>query len=140
MMHRYHKRDSLLKFEKDKRRWIYWLFKAIKQLGIKLLKIIAYTTLFQQINWVRLNAIDIFPRLNFSPSLYSNKNYHFSKILPHVVTYPNTVHKPKPQLNPFSQNIFLSNTKFKFAELSPKWALPLETAHRFVQTKEKGIS
>ena len=35
--HRCHKREFLLKFEKDKRRWIHWLFEAKKRFGLKIL-------------------------------------------------------------------------------------------------------
>ena len=32
--HRCHKREFLLKFDKDKRRWIHWLFEAKKRYGL----------------------------------------------------------------------------------------------------------
>jgi len=35
--HRCHKREFLLKFDKDKKRWIYWLFEAKKRFGLKIL-------------------------------------------------------------------------------------------------------
>jgi len=38
--HRCHKRDFLLKFKRDRRRWIYWLFEAKKRFGISVLNYI----------------------------------------------------------------------------------------------------
>ena len=38
--HRCHKRAFLLKFSKDKKRWIYWLFEAKKRYGISILNYI----------------------------------------------------------------------------------------------------
>jgi REP element-mobilizing transposase RayT len=35
--HRCHKREFLLKFDKDKKRWIHWLFEAKKRFGLKIL-------------------------------------------------------------------------------------------------------
>ena len=35
--HRCHQRESLLKFAKDKRRWIQWLFEAKRRYGFKIL-------------------------------------------------------------------------------------------------------
>ncbi len=35
--HRCHKREFLLKFDKDKKRWIHWLFEAIKRFGLIIL-------------------------------------------------------------------------------------------------------
>jgi putative transposase len=35
--HRCHKREFLLKFDKDKRRWIHWLFEAKKRFGLMIL-------------------------------------------------------------------------------------------------------
>jgi putative transposase len=35
--HRCHKREFLLKFDKDKQRWIHWLFEAKKRFGLKIL-------------------------------------------------------------------------------------------------------
>jgi REP element-mobilizing transposase RayT len=35
--HRCHKREFLLKFDKDKKRWIHWLFEAKKRFGLKVL-------------------------------------------------------------------------------------------------------
>ncbi len=35
--HRCHKREFLLKFDKDKRRWIHWLFEAKKRFGLTVL-------------------------------------------------------------------------------------------------------
>jgi len=35
--HRCHKREFLLKFDKDKYRWIHWLFEAKKRFGLKIL-------------------------------------------------------------------------------------------------------
>jgi len=35
--HRCHKREFLLKFARDRRRWIYWLFKAKKRYGLSIL-------------------------------------------------------------------------------------------------------
>ena len=32
--HRCHKKEFLLKFDKDKKRWIYWLFEAKKRYGL----------------------------------------------------------------------------------------------------------
>lgn len=35
--HRCHKREFLLKFDKDKKRWVYWLFEAKKRFGLRIL-------------------------------------------------------------------------------------------------------
>ena len=35
--HRCHKREFLLKFDKDKKRWIHWLFEAKKRFGLSIL-------------------------------------------------------------------------------------------------------
>ncbi len=35
--HRCHKREFLLKFDKDKKRWMHWLFEAKKRFGLKIL-------------------------------------------------------------------------------------------------------
>jgi putative transposase len=35
--HRCHKREFLLKFDKDKRRWTHWLFEAKKRFGLIIL-------------------------------------------------------------------------------------------------------
>ena len=35
--HRCHKREFLLKFDKDKKRWIHWLFEAKKRFGLTIL-------------------------------------------------------------------------------------------------------
>lgn len=35
--HRCHKREFLLKFNKDKKRWVYWLFEAKKRFGLSIL-------------------------------------------------------------------------------------------------------
>ena len=35
--HRCHKKEFLLKFTKDRRRWMYWLFEAKKRFGITIL-------------------------------------------------------------------------------------------------------
>jgi len=35
--HRCHKREFLLKFSKDKKRWLYWLFEAKKRYGLSIL-------------------------------------------------------------------------------------------------------
>ena len=35
--HRCHNRDFLLKFNKDRKRWLYWLFQAKKKYGLKIL-------------------------------------------------------------------------------------------------------
>ena len=35
--HRCHQRESLLKFAKDKRRWIQWLFEAKRRYGLKII-------------------------------------------------------------------------------------------------------
>jgi putative transposase len=35
--HRCHKREFLLKFDKDKNRWIHWLFEAKKRFGLRIL-------------------------------------------------------------------------------------------------------
>ncbi|MFZ0132811.1 MAG: transposase, partial [Desulfobacterales bacterium] len=35
--HRCHKREFLLKFAKDRRRWLQWLFEAKKRYGLKIL-------------------------------------------------------------------------------------------------------
>lgn len=35
--HRCHKKEFLLKFEKDRRRWHYWLFEAKKRFGLRIL-------------------------------------------------------------------------------------------------------
>jgi putative transposase len=35
--HRCHKREFLLKFDKDKKRWIHWLFETKKRFGLKIL-------------------------------------------------------------------------------------------------------
>ena len=35
--HRCHKREFLLKFDKDKKRWIHWLFEAKKRFGLRIL-------------------------------------------------------------------------------------------------------
>jgi putative transposase len=37
LTHRCHKREFLLKFDKDKKRWIYWLFETKKGFGLKIL-------------------------------------------------------------------------------------------------------
>ncbi len=39
--HRCHNRDYLLKFERDRRRWKYWLFQARKRFGLSVLNYIA---------------------------------------------------------------------------------------------------
>jgi len=38
--HRCHKREYLLKFDRDKKRWIHWLFEAKKRFGLKILNFI----------------------------------------------------------------------------------------------------
>ncbi len=35
--HRCHKREFLLKFDKDKKRWVDWLFEAKKRFGLSIL-------------------------------------------------------------------------------------------------------
>ncbi|KKL06981.1 hypothetical protein LCGC14_2590590 [marine sediment metagenome] len=35
--HRCHKREFLLRFFKDRKRWIYWLFEAKKRFGLRIL-------------------------------------------------------------------------------------------------------
>lgn len=35
--HRCHKKEFLLKFARDRRRWLYWLFEAKKRFGIRVL-------------------------------------------------------------------------------------------------------
>ncbi|MDR4496758.1 MAG: transposase [Candidatus Scalindua sp.] len=35
--HRYHKREFLLRFMKDRKRWIHWLFEAKKRFGLRIL-------------------------------------------------------------------------------------------------------
>jgi len=37
LTHRCHKREFLLKFTKDKRRWMHWLFEAKKRFGLCIL-------------------------------------------------------------------------------------------------------
>ena len=37
LTHRCHKREFLLKFEKDRRRWMHWLFQAKKRYGLNIL-------------------------------------------------------------------------------------------------------
>ena len=42
--HRCHKREFLLKFSKDKKRWIYWLFEAKKRHGLSILNFTVTST------------------------------------------------------------------------------------------------
>ncbi len=45
--HRCHKREFLLKFSKDKKRWIYWLYEAKKRYDLSILN---YTVTFNHIH------------------------------------------------------------------------------------------
>lgn len=42
--HRCHKREFLLKFDKDKNRWIHWLVEAKKRYGLKILNFTVTST------------------------------------------------------------------------------------------------
>ncbi len=37
IIHRYHKREFLLRFLKDRERWVHWLFEAKKRFGLRIL-------------------------------------------------------------------------------------------------------
>ncbi len=50
--HRCHKREFLLKFAKDKQRWLHWLFEARKRFGICILNYVVTS------NHIHLLALD----------------------------------------------------------------------------------
>ena len=58
--HRCHKREFLLKFDKDKKRWIHWLFEAKKRFGLRILN---YTATSNHIHLLVYDGkVDIIPK------------------------------------------------------------------------------
>jgi len=58
--HRCHKREFLLKFSRDKKRWIYWLFEAKKRYGLSILN---YTVTSNHIHLLVFdNKKDVIPK------------------------------------------------------------------------------
>ena len=55
--HRCHKKEFLLKFAKDRRRWCYWLFQAKKRFGLQVLDYVATS------NHVHLLVVDTKPEV-----------------------------------------------------------------------------
>ena len=47
--HRCHKKEFLLKFEKDRRRWCYWLFEAKKRFGLREISVFPLTKLIMDV-------------------------------------------------------------------------------------------
>lgn len=58
--HRCHKREFLLKFSKDKKRWMYWLFEAKKRFGLCVLNYVATSNHIHLL--VYDNAENVLPR------------------------------------------------------------------------------
>ena len=52
LTHRCHKREFLLKFEKDRRRWMHWLFQAKKRYGLNILDYVCDEVTRYHRSWV----------------------------------------------------------------------------------------
>jgi hypothetical protein len=91
LTHRCHKREFLLKFAKDKQRWMYWLFEAKKRLGLLLLKGAISAPVEVYISLKNLydikNDIEYFIKDSNEPSLklWVVSNWKFGVILPGAV-------------------------------------------------------
>jgi REP element-mobilizing transposase RayT len=62
LTHRCHKREFLLKFKKDKQRWIYWLFQAKKRFGLCILNFTITSNHIHLLIFDTGNGSDVVPK------------------------------------------------------------------------------
>jgi REP element-mobilizing transposase RayT len=74
--YRCHKREFLLKFNKDKKRWIYWLFEAKKHFGLMILDFtIASNYIHLLVYEGKFNSIPNSIQLIAGPTRYASHNF-----------------------------------------------------------------
>jgi len=55
--HRCHKKEFLLKFARDRRRWLQWLFEAKKRYGIRILNYMVTSNHIHLLSWLPVEPV-----------------------------------------------------------------------------------